>query len=903
MFKERKKGRANLVIYAKPTTFTTMFDSAATDANALITVYYHYSVDNIDTIIATKSAGSNVVKGGLIGTDYTITLNANGGTVSPTSITITPGQPYMELPIPTTTQAHTEFVGWFTDPVNGIEVTYNTMPSNITEIYAHWHYYPEATFRSGTAVNIRVKKLAGNTDATSETYDTNITQISKANALPQNFVADDTNTLSIGTSDEPIYAWYDNGIIYYYTDAEKIYLNTDASYMFFRLKNVSQTEGLESWDASNVTSLRSAFSYLGVDVTADFNMGDLSSWDVSHVQNMTSTFYLTGQNASSWNVGDLSGWDTSSATSMGYMFCGAGQKASSINLDLSNWDVSHVHSMTYMFSSTGKNATTYCSIGDLSNWDVSNVENMEYMFYHVGESATTFSLGDLSNWDTSKVDTMQGMFISAGVATQGWNIGNLKIYADNINNIFRDATKLSAVLTIYNKPSSYTNAFNYAATSSNASITVNYTSDVDNIDDIIATKSSGSHVYKGESLDSNFTVLLNANGGTVNPTSVTITPGQTETLPTPTTTQAHTEFLGWYTDPVNGLKVTYNTVPYNTTEIYAHWAYHPEATFVDGSNFNIKLKRLSGSESPGLNTDNTNIERIVKAKVLPRNFEANTDNTLSLNTSDEPIYAWYDNGTLYYYTDAETIYLHTYSNYMFYLMKRLESIEGTNEWNTSNTVNMASIFYATGTLVTGKYKLDISNWDTSNVENMAHMFHHTGNQASEIKMDLSKWNVSQVEDMSYMFTELGAIATTWNIGSLSSWDVSSVETMEWMFCYAAEKTAIFSIGDLSGWNTSNVTNMRYMFFHVGKSATAWSIGTLKIYADNIEAMFNSCIGMKGTLEIYNMPTSYSGVFAGATIDNNSTLIVNYTSAVSGIDDIIANKSSGSHITKGSLITV
>jgi len=34
----------------------------------------------------------------------------------------------------------------------------------------------------------------------------------------------------------PVYAWYYNNIIYYYTEAEMIYFNPDSSYMFYYMQ-------------------------------------------------------------------------------------------------------------------------------------------------------------------------------------------------------------------------------------------------------------------------------------------------------------------------------------------------------------------------------------------------------------------------------------------------------------------------------------------------------------------------------------------------------------------------------------------------------------------------------------------------------------------------------------------
>ena len=56
-------------------------------------------------------------------------------------------------------------------------------------------------------------------------------------------------------------------------------------------------------------------------------------------------------------------------------------------------------------------------------------------------------------------------------------------------------------MNLYNSNNGYSSAFYNAATDSNALITVNYSSAVTNIDDIIATKSSNSNVVKGVQLD------------------------------------------------------------------------------------------------------------------------------------------------------------------------------------------------------------------------------------------------------------------------------------------------------------------------------------------------------------------------------------------------------------------
>jgi len=71
---------------------------------------------------------------------YTVTFNAGGGSVSPTSQTVTLGEPYGDLPTPTR-DGYT-FDGWYTDASIGSRVTESTTVSRDWDhsLYAHWTY-------------------------------------------------------------------------------------------------------------------------------------------------------------------------------------------------------------------------------------------------------------------------------------------------------------------------------------------------------------------------------------------------------------------------------------------------------------------------------------------------------------------------------------------------------------------------------------------------------------------------------------------------------------------------------------------------------------------------------------------------------------------------------------------
>jgi len=126
-------------------------------------------------------------------------------------------------------------------------------------------------------------------------------------------------------------------------------------YSTFYSTGKASITGLDSWDVSNVTTMRNMFLY-----TTAFNQ-DISSWDVSSVTNMRSMF----NGATSFNQ-PLNSWNVSNVTNMSSMF----DYAKSFNQPLNNWNVSSVTNMGGMFYEA------WSFNQDISNWNVSNVTNM-----------------------------------------------------------------------------------------------------------------------------------------------------------------------------------------------------------------------------------------------------------------------------------------------------------------------------------------------------------------------------------------------------------------------------------------------------------------------------------------------------------------------------------------------
>jgi len=112
---------------------------------------YSFGKINDDTIgiftLATSGEGSTQDPSLTItqrsGQTYTVTLNANGGSVSPTSIAVTNGGTYSALPTPT--RANCTFDGWYTAASGGSKVN-KTDTVNLTgntTLYAHWTADPQ----------------------------------------------------------------------------------------------------------------------------------------------------------------------------------------------------------------------------------------------------------------------------------------------------------------------------------------------------------------------------------------------------------------------------------------------------------------------------------------------------------------------------------------------------------------------------------------------------------------------------------------------------------------------------------------------------------------------------------------------------------------------------------------
>ena len=168
----------------------------------------------------------------------------------------------------------------------------------------------------------------------------------------------------------------------------------DLTYVF-RNSRRRDFSGIETWDTSNVKSMRGMFAGCPY-----FTGKEIENWDVSGLYNARGMF----SECENFNA-DLSNWKFRYIFNIDLMF---DRCTNFTGKGLEKWDVSTARYMERTFIScknfTGKS---------VEKWDVSEAEQMMEMF----RGCTKFN-ADLSRWNLQKVDWCAGIF-------DGTNIKNI----------------------------------------------------------------------------------------------------------------------------------------------------------------------------------------------------------------------------------------------------------------------------------------------------------------------------------------------------------------------------------------------------------------------------------------------------------------------------------------------
>lgn len=407
----------------------------------------------------------------------------------------------------------------------------------------------EAIFLPGQEVNVKMKELAGTDTSTSQypyiVRNDTITSIKNSSVEPTESEKQEKNIVSTPDSLYPIYMWYEDGIIYWWSEDKHPALNEDASYFFCNMRSLSDIESLFVWDTSYTKLMSFMFYYNNLS-----SLNALSEWNVS---NTTSLAIMFGYNNSLTSLEPIKNWNTSNVTNMNGIFAYLRNLESLEGLE--NWDTSNVKNMSSTFTYTDK----IQSLEPIRNWDTSNVINFAGMFAY--NSALTSleplsnwntskaiyfgsmfnhcisltSLQGLENWNTSKVIDMSSMFHNCVEfkdvsAIKDWDVSNVVYmnYMFNISNDVATPYKFSSLLNIdisnwnmksvktydwflegfhyitaeFTVRSTHIESYNgmlHESSVDGGQIVVNYTAETESIiDTLIATKSQNGNVIKGK---------------------------------------------------------------------------------------------------------------------------------------------------------------------------------------------------------------------------------------------------------------------------------------------------------------------------------------------------------------------------------------------------------------------
>ncbi|MBR6252332.1 MAG: BspA family leucine-rich repeat surface protein [Clostridia bacterium] len=712
---------------------------------------------------------------------YTVSYNKNAGSDTVTNMPSNQTKTYgvtLTLSGNTPVRSGYEFKGWGTSS-SATTASYQPGGSytanSATTLYAIWNEL-DAKYVDGKTFALAIKRLAGNNISSYADSDSSITSIAWSNSAP-NMSLDSavkasqyrnissSSLVDVSSTAAPIYAWFDNGAIKLYSNAERITLNSDVSCMFYgltKLSSLNVRNNLKVSSTSNVTNMNRTFYNVGGSVTT-LNI-DLSVWDTSNVTDMSNTFERLGFSATTINLTGLSNLNTSSVTDMSNMFYYSCYNATAFNLDLSRWNVSNVTNMSGMFSGAGTNAETW-SIGNLSRWNTSNVTKMNSMFSLAGEQANTFSL-DLSSWNISNVTTISGMFNQAGrysssfsLNLSGWNTANITSMSYTFYQAGEKAQTINLNLSGWNTSN-------------------------------VTTMKS---LFNDFGADSTTFTLSLVGWNTANVTDMSSTFEHTGEN---ATTWSIGDLSGWKTSNVTTMQRMFFQAGKKATT----W------NIGNLSNWNTsKVTNMggmfyeAGSKSGTWNIGNVGKWDVSKVTSMYDMFYDAGESATTWYLGD--LSGWNTSSV----TSMGLMFCGAGANTTSW------SIGNLSGWNTSSVTEMYGMFLGTGAKSTTWNIGNISNWNVSNVTDMSSMFRDScGSKSSPaIVLDLSNWNTSNVTDMERMFSN-AHVSTIYASNKFVTTQVTSSTNM---FEYCNSLVG----GAGTTYNTSNPKDKTYAHIDGGTS--------------------------------------------------------------------------------------
>lgn len=630
----------------------------------------------------------------------------------------------------------------------------------------------------------------------------------------------------------------------------------------FRGLKVTELD-LSSFDTSNVTNMLAMFAYCSNLESINFG----NSFNTEKVTTMGNLFSYC-KNLESI---DLSGFNTSNVTDMNEMFIRC-EKLKEI--DISNFDTSKVADFHDMFS-----ICLEAKVIDLGLFNMDSATRVGSLFSDDDNLTTIYVDSDFDDTyfrENTGTAFIRAYHIVGGAGTTYIDASYEYAHIDggpSDPGYFTDKSRLNIIY--YPNGNNVTGTMTNQTTQANTDIQLNANQYV-NLGFAFGgwnTKpdGSGTHYDDGQVVNARgllqlyaqwgvtpYTVIFDKNAEDATGTMANIQKayGEHFNLPANAYTRDGFVFKGWNTK-ADGTGTHYDNEQEvinldidGEVTLYVEWK-ERTATFDVGSVVNAKMKMLSNSGSSYAH-DNTTIISFQKSDIKPEGLTS--DNLVSSATSNFPIYMWFDNGTMYWYSEVDTIYLNKDSNRFFSRLNNMTDVD-VSQFDTSRVENMHAFFHKCYSL----QAVDISTFDTSNVKNMQQMFYENrsltdgslnlGNiDTSNVttmesmfqgctgftQLNVCNLNTSNVTNIDYMFAKMDNLTSI----DLSTWDVSNVTRMSNTFreCYELETI------NIDNWNTSSVDTFFAIFVRCYKLKNIDLSNIDTSSATNLEGMFKECKG-------------------------------------------------------------
>lgn len=353
----------------------------------------------------------------------------DGGTLADGSLTEYGSSDYGYTP-PEPTKEGFVFAGWSpasipTDSAGNITFTANWDAVDIA-----------TTLLDGPTLNVRMKTLAGDTSPTCDAQNTSITAIQYSSVAPTAAVMADPNSLvSTEDSGHPVYMWYDDGTIKWWSEAKTVNAGTSLQKLCRYMLNLTDISGLANFNTENVTSTSGMFSsnYRYLMTLADIT--PLANWDTSNLTDASQMFYCCKLLT---DITPVANWDTSNIKNMEYLFSNCSSLSDITPLE--KWNTENVTNMGNLFAGAVGIEMSLSDITPLANWNITSVTDISYIFYRCTSLA---DITPLANWNTESAKTMEHAFgetaITDLVPLANWNVKNVT----NMLEMFLDCKSLA----------------------------------------------------------------------------------------------------------------------------------------------------------------------------------------------------------------------------------------------------------------------------------------------------------------------------------------------------------------------------------------------------------------------------------------------------------------------------